>query len=472
MKNLNLEEKDIYKLFNEIKIDEVDLCENSTEEVSELQKKRIKKNLKKTLKEKRNFKGLKYGTMAAGVSLICLVGTAFKYPAFAQNIPVLNSIIEVLNSSHGNHAKYSDYSTLINKSVTSNDVTFTINEALAEDSKIVLSYTIKSPKKIDDLEVFGLNHFLKISGKNFSSGGSGVGKYVDDTTFIGSTEIESDAIKKATNLDINLNIDKIGEITGNWDFAFNLSKNQLLNKSIVANPNIKINHKDRVTNVDKVSISPLETSFFISGVYAKDVDPNNLLLPHENFIVFDDKGVELLWKGGSSKNKEDDKHKFYGEMNFVNSNHTPKYLTVIPYIATPSEVGTSGSDGKVTVMKGIVPKEISKPITEKCPMELSQGKVGKLVITEFTKEANKTIVKYKAEGITPLFQGQNLHIKDSDGNYVKPLDYDIRKDESKPNEFTGIFEALEPNKNYVLSTTTFDNIDIREDLKFTVELNK
>lgn len=469
MKNLNLEEKDIYKLFNEIKINEVNLYENNKEEVSELQKKRIKKNLMKTLKEKRNFKGLKYGTMAAGLSIICLVGTAFKYPAFAENIPGLNSIMEVLNSSHGNHTKYSDYSTLINKTVTSNDVTFTINEALADDSKIILSYTIKSSKKINDLEVFGLNHFLKINGKSFGSGGSMVGKYVDDTTYIGSAEIESDAIKEAKDLNIDLNIEKIGDIKGNWDFTFSLSKNEALKNKMVVEPNVKINHKDRVTTIDKVTISPLETSISISEVLNKDVDPNNPLLPYASFIVFDDRGVELGWKGGNSKQNSS---KLIGEDSYSNLNYKPKYLTIIPYMTTPQKVGSANSDGKETVTKGIVPKEVSKDINGSCPMELSQGKVGKLIITEVIKETNKTIVKYKAEGIAPLLQGQNFHIKDSEGNYVKILDYDIRKDESNPNEFTKTFEALEPNKKYTLSTDTFDNVDIREDLKFTIELNK
>lgn len=472
MKNLNLEEKDIYKLFNEVKLEEVDFFENSTEVVSDIQRTRMKKKLKKSMKEKKNLKGLKSGVVAASIGVFCLVGVSIKYPAFAQNIPILNSIIESLNSRHGDYAKYSDYSNILNKSVTSNGVTFTINEVLADESKIIISYTIKSPNKINDLEVFGINHFIKLNGKNFSNGGSATGKYIDDTTYIGSTDINADAIEEAKHLNIDLNIDEIGTITGKWDFAFSLSKNEALKNKLSINPNVKLSHKDRVTNIDKISISPLQTSISISGIYNKDIDPNNPLLPHEDFIVFDDRGVELIWKGGRSKSNENDNHKFSGENEYANLSYRPKSLTILPCIITPREVGSASYDGKTTVMKGIVPKEVSKDVNSTYPIELSQGKLGKVIITEVIKEANKTIVKYKAEGIAPLFQGQNLHIKNSNEENIKPLDYAIRKDEAKPNEFIKTFEALDPNKKYVIYTDTFDNVDIRGDLKFTVDITK
>lgn len=472
MKNLNLEEKDIYKLFNEVKLEEVDLFENSNEVVSDIQKTRMKKKLRKSMKEKKSFKGLKSGVMAASIGAFCLVGVSIKYPAFAQNIPILNSIIESLNSRNGDHAKYSDYSNILNKSVTSNNITFTINEVLADESKLIISYTIKSPNKINDLEVFGINHFLKLNGKNFSSGGSSTGKYVDNTTYIGSTDINADAIKEAKNLNIDLNIDKIGNISGKWSFAFSLSKNEVLKNKLVINPNVKLSHKDRVTNIDKISISPLQTSISISGVYNKDTDTNNPLLPSEEFIVFDDRGVELNYKGGRSKSDENGNHEFLGENEFANLSYKPKALTIIPYIVTPRECGSSDSNGKTTVIKGIIPKEVSTDVNNSYPIELSQGKLGKLIITEIIKEANKTLVKYKAEGIAPLFQGHNLHIKNSDEEDIKTLDYDIRKDETKPNEFVKTFEALDPSKKYVIYTDNFDNVDVREDLKFTVDLTK
>nr|WP_242976233.1 hypothetical protein [Clostridium sporogenes] len=44
------------------------------------------------------------------------------------------------------------------------------------------------------------------------------------------------------------------------------------------------------------------------------------------------------------------------------------------------------------------PKEISKVIDGVYPIELSQGKMGKLIINDIKTENNKTIVKYIAKG--------------------------------------------------------------------------
>lgn len=471
MNSMNLEEKDVYKLFNDIKFDEAELTTEDTEEVSTIQKERIKKNLKQKTKNKNNFKKVKYGAAAAGVCLVCLVGASFKYPTFAKDIPILNSIIEMLHANHGDYGKYSDYSSVINKSVTSNGVTITINEALADDSRIILSYTIKSDKKLNDLEVFCPSLFLKVNGNHLSGGGSATGKYIDDTTYVGSEEIKSDAIKELPDkLNIDLNIEYIHELKGKWDFAFSLSKNKSLNESAVITPNVKLDLKDRYLTIDKITASKLETSILTKGKLKSGVDANNPLLPNDDFIVFDDRGVELIWKGGTTNKIEPNTNEFTDELNFVTSKHKSKYLTVIPYTVTPSKVGSSDSSGKVTSIEGIVPKEINKDINSTYPMELTQGNMGKLIINEVKKEGDKTIVKYRAEGIAPLFQAQNLHILDSDGNYVKPIDYDIRKDETKPNDFTFTLEPLDPNKKYVLSTNTFDNIDLREDLKFKINL--
>jgi hypothetical protein len=44
------------------------------------------------------------------------------------------------------------------------------------------------------------------------------------------------------------------------------------------------------------------------------------------------------------------------------------------------------------------------------------------------------------------------------------------KDEQKPNQFTMVFEVLEANKKYRLVTYDFGQMEIREDLKFTIDL--
>ena len=197
-KKINLQEKELYKLFNEIKFEESEL-NNMEEEVDIIQKERIKKNLNNKIKRENRSNKLKYTSVAAAITLVFSIGIVTASPTFAKNIPVLNSIIQTLNNKYGNKGDYAKYSEIINKSVSNNGITITINEVIADDSKLVISYTLKSDKKIKDLEVFGLGRFLKINGKTFSSGGSSLGQHIDDYTYIGSEEIHT-SLPKIKNL--------------------------------------------------------------------------------------------------------------------------------------------------------------------------------------------------------------------------------------------------------------------------------
>lgn len=145
-KNINLEEKELYKLFNEIKFEEIEL-NNIEEEVDIIQKDRIKKNLNNKIKGENRSNKLKYISIAAAITLVFSIGVVTTSPTFAKNIPVLNSMIQILNNKYGNKGDYAKYSEIINKSVSNNGITITINEVIADDSKLIIGYTLKSYKK-------------------------------------------------------------------------------------------------------------------------------------------------------------------------------------------------------------------------------------------------------------------------------------------------------------------------------------
>lgn len=474
-KNFNLEEKDIYKLFNEVKLEESEF-NDMDEEVPSITKERIKKSLNKRIKSTKNLKVLKYGSIAAAISLISIIGIGTVSPAFAKDIPILNSITQTLNDKFGFHGDYTKYSQLVNKSVTDSGVTLTINEVLADDSKLILGYTIKSNKKIENLQIVGLSRFLQINGKSFGSGGSAVGNYVDDCTFVGSEEIHTTLPQHSKKFDVSLNVDDIMGIKGKWNIAFTASKDELVKKSEVFKPHKNVALQDRNITVDKVVFSPIDTSIFISGNYKNvPLDPHHEIL--DDYIVFDDNGIELISKGSSIGAGTVGEKKFNDEVYLQNQKRTPKYLTIVPCKTTAS--GGSGvsidtQTGKETpiAMKTKKPNKISKIVDGAFPIELSQGKMGKVIIKEIKTENNKTTVKYTTEGKAPYFQAESLWIADINGKEIDFKSYDIRKDEQKPNEFTREFEALDPNKKYTIYTNDFSNVEFREDLKFKIELNK
>lgn len=131
------------------------------------------------------------------------------------------------------------------------------------------------------------------------------------------------------------------------------------------------------------------------------------------------------------------------------------------------------NDGKVESVNEVKtkePKENSKLIDGNYPIELSQGRIGKIIVKDIVTENGITTVNYTAEGIAPHTQAHSLYVKDDTGNDLIPKTYAIRKSMETPNEFTITFDALNPNKKYIIYTTDFSNYEIREDLKFNINL--
>ncbi|MFD3157652.1 DUF4179 domain-containing protein [Haloimpatiens sp. FM7330] len=478
--NFNLKEKDIYKLFNEIKIEESEF-DDMDKEVSTIEKERLKKNLNKKIKNKRKFKVLKYSSAAAVISLACLVGVGTISPSFAQNVPILNSMIQTLNDKMGIHANYAKYSQIINKSIEDNGIKFTLNEIIADDSKLTISYTIKSNKKIKDLEVFGLGRFVKINGNTFSSTGSAVGNYINDHTYVGMEQMDIiDLGEMPKKLNIDLDIDNIGNTKGKWNLAFTASKDEIYKKSTFFKPNTKVKLPDSTINVDKVVFSPLGTYISVNGKFKGNKKPQQgggCISEYGYWLVYDDKGLPIISNslGGGSYDTSKSPVTFNTKMEYIGSKHVPKYLTIIPCKIYPSAGTEIDSNGKVTSIKTNKTKkskEVSKPIDGVYPIELSQGKMGKLIVKEIKTENNKTTVRFTTEGKDPFLQSFDLHIKDSKGQRVDVKAPLASNYEKKPYEFTISFKALDPTKKYSICTEDFGNIEIRDDLKFKIKLNK
>ena len=354
-----------------------------------------------------------------------------------------------------------------------------LNDVIADDSKLIIGYTIKSDEKLNNLGMLGLGRFLSINGKVDGSGGGASGYNTDDYTYVGSEELNTDLLGESEKVNVDLKITELlgTEIKGKWDFAFSVSKDQLVSASTVFTPNYKVDFPDSNVTVDKVVFSPIDTSIFYSGNFK--VENTELLsgFDYNNWIVYDDKGVELKWKGGGEK---DYKNNFNGGMSFTNFKDIPKYITILPCKVIPSGGRGETIDaktGKVTplTIETMDPGENSKVINIKdqiaYPIELSQGKMGKIIIKEIKKENNNIILKFTAEGKAPYTQASGLCIKDINGELLYFKDLNFKIDEANPNEFTMNITSLNPDEEFTLCTSNYNNLEIREDLKFKIELN-
>ncbi|MGE7186824.1 DUF4179 domain-containing protein [Peribacillus sp. NPDC006672] len=254
--------KDIYELLNDMDIDETEFKEM---EVTELEKAKIKRSLKKSISKKKKMKRWQKNVLAA--SIIFGLSTAtigFSFTASAKSIPLIGDIFSFLgngnddnkNTGKGLYGDYKAYSNEIGLTEKSNGLTFTINDAIYDGKTVTITYTIESEEDLGDGSFY-------IPGPNIKemkaqAGSDGVTK-VADKKYVGLLTASNLEDLKEDKVNIDWDIDSISvtdmdkEIKGNWNFAFSLeateSNEKVINKSL-DQYGVKV-------SVEKIAISPM-----------------------------------------------------------------------------------------------------------------------------------------------------------------------------------------------------------------------
>ncbi|WP_251861706.1 DUF4179 domain-containing protein [Clostridium sp. Marseille-Q2269] len=491
------EDKDILELFNYINMDKNEDEEKQDLNMDDLRKKRLKKNLLKQVKDKKTRQGFKGKAMVASL-IIAVILIGINITAVAKNISEFKTVIQALVGNEvPKEGQYEKYSNIINKSVTDKGITLTINEVVCDEGELMISYTIKTIGNIKNIVkerkhassfYFSLVPYIKIDGKeSYGGGGSSDGKYLDSNTYINSDSIGIRDMNLKNNFDVDLNINNIYGVQGNWNFKFSVSKDEASRNSSVFKPHIKVYFEDALVKVEKVSFTPMNTNITVTGTYKdkskeaakmrqedfkREMSTGQNLYKYDEWFVFDDKGNEITLKGSNIKEYEKEASKdFAYNLNFVALKSIPKYLTVIPYKTNfdrEEYKKYKSADGSIYI------PTVYKNINGVYPIELSQGNLGKLIIKEIKTNKDKTIVKYKVEGNAAFLQAKELFIMDDKDNGVQRKDnnMEIKKDKNNPNEYIMEFQPLDKNKKYKIGTNDLGYYEIRNNLKFRIDLTK
>lgn len=397
----------------------------------------------KNLPERKRKKNIK-GIIAASIAVAVATGLFTMNPTLAKDIPILNSVFEKLNQVFNMGENYVKYSENINISKIHKGIEVTVNEVVTDNSSITISYIIKSDKKFEEKVKYPhikIGNF-KINDRKYGSGMSQRGEFIDEKTYIVYQSfhfMEDENIPESFKLD--LEISEIGDIKGSWDFKFDVSGVGKENRAKEYNtftPLKSVNLSNEDIVIEKISLTPINTNISIRGVY-KNLS-NNKGEDNEWFL-FDDSNMQIQSKsvGGSSSGEN-----FERELIFDPVKKIPKKLKVVPY--------------KYINLEDTTRTVVSEKINSKYPIELSQGKIGKLTIDkiEFLKE--KTLVHYKVEGTAPLYQYSNIFFIDDKGNEIwGEFDKMKRVNEASYN-FICEFEPLDKNKVYNIGTLNFDEV--------------
>lgn len=298
--------KDIYKQFNNIEVD-LEKINSTNIELDDVTKKRIKNNLHLSIKPKKHRILLEIGVPTAVAILLAI--SSFAIPresliAFADNIPVLNTLFKRFNTHYGGN--FEDYTQIIGKTVNDNEFEITIDEVAVDDFAFKLIYTVRSDEKISEVRKKSgqFPHTgektLKINGKAINASLGGSEKEIDDYTIQVIESLNVDLIKIPNNFTVEIDFNELADVKGNWNFKFDASKE----KTTRATQKYKINKELKANFTDPENEQKYGEIYFKEIIFSPISTVINIKTNDADFVFSsitfkDDKG-NIIGQGTGS----------------------------------------------------------------------------------------------------------------------------------------------------------------------------
>lgn len=407
---------------------------------------------------------------AAAIMLISITGLSIVFPAYARNLPVVESVFQFLSDKNMIDKDYVNYKSDLNLSKTSNGVTVTINSIVYDGIELSIGYTVESKEEFKT-EPHILEKDFKINGKKTSFASGGTGNFINKNTYVGvdSFEVSKDYLPKEImknivggdvnipdNFIMDLNIREfLKDIKGEWGFKFKVSLDKIKGKVKEAKTSIDLSEIAPELKVNEVIFTPINT---VLRTTQNNTNSDEMV----TYFVFDDKGRNLQWKGASGHGSGESS-KLYQQYTFKNIYKDTKSVTFIPLTSTKEY------RQKVKNANGTY-KEDSKEVLLNLngTTVLSEGKFGDYKITQVEILRDKTIIHYECTNLLSA-EPYGLLIVDESGK-----EYSLKSENVKVkdgNKFVGELGPLSKDQKYTLKVTDLEKrYDMKENLKFNIEV--
>ncbi len=241
--------KDIYEILNDSNID---IDEYKKYDLNDIEKEKIKKNFKNSIKNKRSIKKL---PIAIAISII--LTAALTTSNLGSEILVSAAITTSNISSYlGLNKNLDNYSTIVNKSISKNGVTISLNDVILNNNELIVSSIIQSSKGDATKEGFHEYGDILINGKSIrSSGSTGSSKAIDTSTMESVTNYILPDIDLSKELDIKIIYSDVligGKyIYGPWIFEFKANGSDLSKDT----KRINLDSKFTLDNGNEISLT-------------------------------------------------------------------------------------------------------------------------------------------------------------------------------------------------------------------------
>ena len=438
---------------------------------------RIEKTLNNLPLKKRGIRRSMLAAIIAAAFLVMPVMTVY-----GKEIPMVNTVIEFFKVNqtlrYGSDAEvYKRYSTGMGKTVTNNGVSITIENIACDDNFLVLFYTVKGVgKKIykiididvekDERKVYevarNLSGRIKINGrdKGISYNDNDDAYLTEDGKIKGMirADISGQDLPNQLNIDFLVN-EALGK-NGQWNFNFNISKEEALKESKVVRVKkdgyVKCPGSEHNFKVEKVSFTPFGDQITISENLKRSNEFEDNPTPFNWFVLYDDKGNSLdvlRLRGGNFSNGIKTENSF----EFVKGNRDSKFLTLVPvYIYFDNTVSKINN----------IPVDINK-----FPLELKMSDKGSLVVEKIEFREMETKIYYTKKGVV-LHDGA-LSLLDDKGMKIEKSPVFRRGDYVVDREkglYVRILPKLDESKKYKLSFLTDPKFELLDQYEVEIPL--
>jgi hypothetical protein len=309
----------IYKHFNDNDMDmDIAKITSINVELDDITKKRIRNQLRTSVTTKKNKPLVKTLIAVASIFLIFFsisVLSKDSITAFAENIPLLNSLFQNYSSSIG--GDFQDYTQVIGETKKDKGYEVTLDEVVMDEFSFKLIYTIKCPEKVSTLigkEGSPFPHTpgksIKLDDKDFIGGASGSHKIIDDYTVQVVEDYDITKSNIPNNFNLEIDIKEVNGLTGDWKFSLHSSKEKISKdiKNFTPNKEVKMqtsNGKEVTLTFKSVSFSPISTAIQVEtnedfdyyNLIFKDADGNIIkstggsLSAHNGLLGYEGKGL-------------------------------------------------------------------------------------------------------------------------------------------------------------------------------------
>lgn len=207
---------------------ELDIDNLELEQVTELEKHRVKQHVFKKRKIAPIWRSI---AMAAVILISGAAITTFAFPSVASQIPFMNNVISYFDDSYGQYTNFEGFSDDLGLVDSDNGISILIDHAVYDGTNIIVSYALETEKNLGKSIAVSGGNWFDVKGA-IALGGSDQIIQIDEHHYAGVAEFtptfKNDEKPKTIEVTWEpkafYNHETAMEVAGDWAFNFSLDR--------------------------------------------------------------------------------------------------------------------------------------------------------------------------------------------------------------------------------------------------------